>query len=329
MGRSGSVATRNQKGIALLTVLWILIILMVIVFSFSFLVRTEILSTAFFKEDSENRFLAEAGLERGIMELFYRKQNFNNKIILEGLEVWKIDGRDNTGQLGDGNYAVKIVDESGKLNINTVPETVLRRLISGLGVEGELVDTLVDSIMDWKDKDDLVRLHGAESDYYQSLPEPYKAKNADFTALEELLLVKGVTRELLFGTKEKKGLVDFLTVYGNSGGVNINAASKEVMMAVSPGIDATGADQVIRYRETQEMKNVAEIEGVLGQKLLQLIPLNTTSSDIFTVEAYGYKKNNKPASGIRATVSLQGANQYKVLYFKTPVFQKKETTVSQ
>jgi general secretion pathway protein K len=328
MGSLGSTTAGNQKGIALLTVLWVLIILMVIVFSFSFLVRTEMLSTSFFKEETENRFLAEAGLERGIMELFYRKQNLNNKLTLEGLEVWKIDGRANTGPIGDGTYTVKIVDESGKLNINTVPELVLKKLITNLGVDVDLVETIVDSIMDWKDKDDLVRLHGAESDYYQSLPEPYKAKNADFSTLEELLMVKGVTRELLFGTKEKKGLIDFLTVYGTSGGVNINAASKEVIMAVSPGIDTAGADQIIQFRENQEMKSIAEIEGVLGQKVLQLIPFNTTSSDIFTIEAFGHKKNSKPGSGIRATVSLLGASQYKYLYFKTPVFQRKETGIS-
>jgi general secretion pathway protein K len=328
MRRHGAAINQNQKGIALLTVLWILIILMVIVFSFSFLVRTEILSTSSFKEETENRFLAEAGLERGVMELFYRKQNFNNKVILEGLEVWKIDGRTNTGQIGNGNYTVRMVDESGKLNINTVPELVLRKLITNLGVEGEWVDTIVDSILDWKDKDDLVRLHGAESDYYQSLPEPYKAKNADFDTIEELLMVKGVTRELLFGTGEKKGLIDFLTVYGTGGGVNVNAASKEVLLAVSPGIDSAGADQIIRYRENQEMKSVAEVEGLIGQKLLQLMPLNTTSSDIFTLEAFGNKKNNKPGAGIRATVSLQGTNKFKYLYFKTPVFPKKETVVS-
>jgi general secretion pathway protein K len=314
----------DQKGIALLTVMWILIILMVIVFSFSFQVKTDILSTFFFKEESENRFLAEAGLERGIMELFYRKQNVNNKVILEGLEVWKIDGRNNTGQIGEGTYIVKIVDESGKLNLNTIPEAVLKKLISALGIEGDLLDTLVDSIMDWKDKDDLIRLHGAESEYYQGLPEPYQAKNADFDTLEELLMVKGVTPDLLFGTGDKKGLMDLLTVYGTTAGINVNAAPKEVLMAVSPGLDSAGADQILQYRENQEIKNIAEVEGIIGQKLIQLIPLTTLSSDIFTVEAYGYKKKPRSGPGIRATVSLSGTNKYKFLYFKTPVYLKKE-----
>jgi general secretion pathway protein K len=322
--RKKSEGKGNQKGFALLTVLWVLTVLMVIVFSFSFLARTETLSAFFYRKGIENRFLAEAGIERGILELFYRKQNINNVLQLEGSELWKIDGQSNSGQLGDGTYQVEMTDESGKININTVPELVLRRLIDNLGVEKGEADIIVDSIMDWKDKDDLVRLNGAESDYYQSLPNPYKAKNNDFEVLEELLLVRGVTKGLFYGDKKHKGLIDLLTVQGNIGSVNINAAPKEILMAVSPGIDSAMADQIISYRQDKEIKNLSEIEGLLGQKLIQLMPLSVTSSDTFTIESFGFKRKDQSPYGIKATISLLGTNQYKVLNYKTPVTLKKE-----
>ena len=166
----------NQRGIALLTVLWVLTVLMVIVFSFSYMARTETLSTLSFKEGMEKRFLAEAGVQRGILELFYRKENLN-KVLTEDQMVWIVDGRPYSGQVGDGNYTIKIIDESGKLDINTAPELLLRNLLGALGIEGTTLDTIADSILDWRDKDDLHRLNGAESDYYLSLPNPYKAKN--------------------------------------------------------------------------------------------------------------------------------------------------------
>ncbi len=199
--------SKNQKGIALLTVLWVLAVLMVIVFSFSYMARTETLSTLSFKEGMEKRFLAEAGIERGVCELFYRQKMQLSVIkdLVEGGEMWKIDGRPYSGQLGAGNYVVKISDESGKININSAPEIVLRKLIEIMGIEGIDVDTVVDSILDWREKGDLRRLNGAKSDYYLSLPNPYKAKNADFDTLEELLLVKGVTRGLLYGNGGKRG----------------------------------------------------------------------------------------------------------------------------
>ena len=62
--------------------------------------------------------------------------------------------------------------------------------------------------MDWRDKDNLHRLNGAEDDYYLSLPQPYKCKNGDFTSIEELLLVRGVTPEIFYG-----GLKDMVAVY--------------------------------------------------------------------------------------------------------------------
>ena len=77
-------------------------------------------------------------------------------------------------------------------------------------------DIIVDSILDWIDTDDLHRLNGAESDYYQSLPNPYKAKNGRLDTLEELLLIKGMSPDILFGTKEQKGLIHFVTIYSTT-----------------------------------------------------------------------------------------------------------------
>jgi len=153
----------NQKGIALLTVFWVITVLMVIVFSFSYLARTETLSTLSFKEGLEKRFLAEAGVERGLMELFFRKENIN-KVLTDDQAIWKVDGSLYYGEVGDGNYAVKLFDESGKLDINFISELMLRNLLGVLGLEGTTLDTIADSILDWIDNDDLSRLNGAESD---------------------------------------------------------------------------------------------------------------------------------------------------------------------
>ena len=62
-----------------------------------------------------------------------------------------------------------------------------------------MTETVAESIMDWIDGDLLPRPLGAEKDYYEGLEEPYSPRNGLPACLEELLLVKGVTRELLFG----------------------------------------------------------------------------------------------------------------------------------
>ncbi len=60
-------------------------------------------------------------------------------------------------------------------------------------------DATADAILDWIDADDVTRDVGAEREYYQGLNPPRQPRNALPPCLEELLLVKGVTREKLFG----------------------------------------------------------------------------------------------------------------------------------
>ena len=62
-----------------------------------------------------------------------------------------------------------------------------------------MTDQIADAILDWIDPDDAPRQFGAEADYYRGLNVPYAPRNGVPASLEELLLVRGVTRELLFG----------------------------------------------------------------------------------------------------------------------------------
>lgn len=308
----------EKRGIALLTVIWVLTVLIVIVFSFSFMARTETLATLAFKEGTEKRFWAEAGLERGLLELFYRKAN-PNPSFSEEQSPWKTDGTPYRGQVGQGDYLLKIMDESGKWDINTAPERVLRALVAAVVGEESDPEALVDCILDWRDKDDLHRLKGAESDYYQSLPHPYKAKNADFESLEELLLVKGMTRRLLYGDKNKKGLADFLTVHSRTMRVNINTAPKEVLLAI-PGISVEMVEEILTYRQNKEIKNLQEVGGMVAQNQARLFPyFSFAPVGVFTIESLGFKENPRSAYAVKTIVALTADNHYKTLYYKTPV----------
>jgi general secretion pathway protein K len=313
----------SQKGVALLLVLWVLTILMIVVLAFSYMTKTETLATGSFKESVEERFLAEAGIERGIMELFFRNMYKGQPIALEGGEVWRIDGTIYSDQIGDGKYKVRIMDEGGRLNINLIPDAALTILLKNLllnsGVEEGQADTIVDSVLDWRDPDDLVRLHGAETPYYMSLPAPYKAKDGPFDTLEELILVKGITREILYGEMEKKGLNDFFTIHSLNRGINLNAAPKEVLMAI-PGITPEIVDHIMELRETkniglQDLKQISkEASDFLSRNQ---IGIAGNVSNTFTIEAIGSKEDTHAGYAIRATVTIEG-NNYKYVYYKSP-----------
>lgn len=311
----------SSRGLALLMVLWVLAVLSVIVLSFAFMARTEVYSTISFRDGMEKKFLAEAGIERGIMELFYRSANKNQMSVIEGSEIVRIDGRQYDGELGENKYSFSIADESGKININTLTDAkgiILNNLLVNLGLPGETANTIVDSILDWKDADDLHRLHGAEDTYYQSLPVPYKAKNDKFDTLEELLLVRGVTPEILFGGGSRPGLINFLTVYSKESKINLNAAAREIIMAL-PNMTSSFADRIVEFRETAELRGQQDVIAIIGDVFRTIAPfVGFAESNMYTIEGKGLKKDETRGYAIRAVMNIEDSNEHRYLYYKSP-----------
>ena len=192
-----------DRGMALMVVLWILAILGVIFTTFTFSMRTELAAAGNFKETAEAHYIAEAGVYRAAAEIINADRNFPpDSSLYDSLdEHWHTNpsAYENV-PVGRGSYWVTVTDEESKIPLNLAGDPILRRLFSNSGVGDEkLLSTIVDSIQDWRDPDNLHRLNGAEDDYYLSLPTPYRAKNGYFESIDELLLVKGMTPEILYG----------------------------------------------------------------------------------------------------------------------------------
>jgi DNA uptake protein ComE-like DNA-binding protein len=115
-----------------------------------------------------------------------------------------------------GSSAIRfgLEDESTKLNLNALlaadkadpTANAARQILMGLPGMDEYI---ADAILDWLDDDDEPREYGAEYETYASLPTPYAPRNGPIDTIEELLLVRGVTPELLFGLDTNhNGVVD-------------------------------------------------------------------------------------------------------------------------
>ena len=313
----------SPRGIALLIILWVMTVLTVMAFSFTVMTRAESYGTMAFKEQTEKKLLAEAGIERGIMEIIYRSTNRNQAVVLEGMEAWKPDGTAHTVDMGGGGCMVRIIDESGKISLNGLTDSsgiVMKKLLTNRGIASEHADIIVDSILDWKDADDLHRLSGAESDYYLSLAKPYKARNQDFETLEELILVRGITPDILYGAEGAKGIIPFLTVHGKTSLIDINAAPKEVLEAL-PGMDAATVERIVAFRGASEIRGDAAVRDLLGAAYPLTVPYiraDPGASSLFTVEAMGYTDDMKKGHSIVATIALDPSYQYRYAYYKSP-----------
>jgi hypothetical protein len=103
-------------------------------------------------------------------------------------------------------------DESTRLNLNVIllvdkkQPGAGRTLLMGLP---NMTEDVADAILDWMDDDDEPREYGAEVEYYSALDPPYAPKNGPLDTIEELLLVRGVTPQLLLGTDaNRNGMTD-------------------------------------------------------------------------------------------------------------------------
>jgi DNA uptake protein ComE-like DNA-binding protein len=83
-------------------------------------------------------------------------------------------------------------DEAGKLNVNTATKEQLMAL-------PYMEESIADAILDWRDADDEPQTQGAEAGYYENLPIPYTIRNGPLRTIRELLRVKGITEDLLYG----------------------------------------------------------------------------------------------------------------------------------
>jgi len=88
------------------------------------------------------------------------------------------------------NYG--LTDEAGKINLNSASEEMLLRL-PGMTAE------LAASIIDWRDEDSEISPGGAEDEYYLLLSQPYNCKNSPLETVNEILLIKGASEDLLYG----------------------------------------------------------------------------------------------------------------------------------
>src|ERR1700687_5410761 len=202
----------RQRGIALILVLWLTILLTVIGGSFAYGMRNEALAARNSLSLAQARALADGAIYRTVFELM-RPRTL--------ADVWSADGTVHAWDENGSRIAVSALDESGKIDLNTAPDGLIKGLLQTAGeVDADTAARLVDVIGDWKDADDLRRPNGAEAAEYQPAGLPYKPANAAFETVADLQRVLGMTPALF------ARIAGSLTVYSGAPGINPQFASR-------------------------------------------------------------------------------------------------------
>ena len=176
------ISIKNCQGIALIQVLIISIILTMLGIYINQTVRSQIGIVSLMKNSFELNLQlenAEADLLHALLtHKRYRKIDSDNALV----QQWNFHGKP---FILNDDTTVKIQDLSGLLRLNFLDKTLARNLFEQLGFSGHEVRTLIDSLADWIDKDDLNSLNGAESHYYENIKQP-GPRNAYLQTLTEV-----------------------------------------------------------------------------------------------------------------------------------------------
>jgi general secretion pathway protein K len=257
---------KDEKGFALILVLMVIVLLVSLVVDFSYTMRVDLTLAANSRDETKAFYAARSGLE--VARLTLKDDDPSYDALSEDWARFN-EHPGFISEKDEGRFKGVIKDEASKLPINdlvkeggVVDENRLKQL-QKLFELLDLTPDLIDSILDWFDPDDITRPFGAEDKYYQGLSPPYPCKDGPITTIEELLLVKGMTKEILYGYKERDGLINFLTIYSNDL-VNINTAPSLVLQSLSDRIDVGLAQAIIEYREEEPFKTVTDIKNVSG-----------------------------------------------------------------
>jgi general secretion pathway protein K len=223
---------KNERGIALVIVLWSVLLLTVIAGNFVFAMRTETLVARNAVSAAQAEAVANGAVHRALYETYKPAAN---------ADTWKTDGRERQWERNGAKIRVVMMDESGKIDINAGSDDLLRGLLLSVGVDAEKSEQMLDAILDWRDADTLPRPKGAESEAYRASGLKYEPANVPFDAVEQLQQVLGMPHDIYLR------VAPLTTVHSRQPGINTLVAPRAVLMAI-PGADPAQVDAYFEQR---------------------------------------------------------------------------------
>jgi len=200
---------REERGIALVAVLWITVLLTVIASGFAYSMRGGALAARNTMSVAQARAVADGAVERVAFELG-RPRNTP--------DAWLPDGQVHAA------------------------DPLLKGLLENVGgLDPDASERVLEAILDWRDPSGLRRPNGANTDDYRAAGLKYVPTNSRFESVGELARVLGVTPELM------GRIAGSLTVYSQQRGINPATAPRNSLLAL-PGVTPDQVDAFIASR---------------------------------------------------------------------------------
>lgn len=277
---------RRNAGVALLLALLVVTVLAATVFPFLYDGRVERAVASNLYTGLQASRLATSGVVVAEALLKADAQDQEGRRFDAYSETWA-QLNDLPVAAGGGNIAMRIVDESAKLNVNRLVglngqvddawSDILVRLLMLREQDESTARALVETLIDWIDPDERpTGFNGAEKSYYLGLTPPDEPDDRPLLTIGELRRIKG------WEPKVVQAVAPYLTTYGG-GRVNFNTAPREVLVAL--GLDESQADALIAAREKAPLKTPADFRQAVPGGAENVLNRGGFTSTHFSVTA--------------------------------------------
>ncbi len=242
--------TRATRGSALLAVMWLSLALSAIAFSLASTVRGETERTSTAVDGLRSYYLATAAIDRAILYMQWGRQYYTNATPVLRMAF------------PTGDVEVEVIPETAKYNLNQASPQDLLRLMASLGASPDRAQEVVEAIADWRRPG----FQSALDEYYLSLTPSFRGRHASFEEIEELLVLKGMTPELYYGSYDRDlsgqlvrrgGLDQCVSIYGVLDRFDANTAHPGVLGSVGFFPDQIRA--ILERRRVQPFVNQGEV----------------------------------------------------------------------
>ncbi len=200
----------------LVGVLWCVVLLSVVVISVLHTARMDLKVAKNYGDRIQARYLALAGIEKAKALLHQNAKERSRSGKNHTGELYDAPDQFRDVELGRGVFRVMrrarqdegggivygVSDEESRLNLNRAENEALGKLTG-------ITPQILAAINDWRDGDNNASPGGAEAEFYLSLQPPRLPRNGAFQTVRELLMVRGVSSDLLLGRDtQMNGLLD-------------------------------------------------------------------------------------------------------------------------
>jgi competence ComEA-like helix-hairpin-helix protein len=292
----------KRKASILVGLLWCVAILSLVVVSVLHTSRIDLLAQKNYGDRIQAHYLALAGIEKAKALIYQNARDRSRTQKNHSGELYNSPDKFRDVAFGRGKFRVfrrgrqdegggviyGVSDEESRLNLNTATINELTNL-------DQMTAYIAGAIMDWRGSGDSPATNGANADYYLSLEPPYQPRNGPFETVRELLLVRGVTRDLLFdrdthengilppagdgeddslsgdnlSSDANGGWAGIVTVHSvdknvSAGGqdrVNVQTADESALTGIH-GITPAIARAIVAYRGQNQLQSIADLLDV-------------------------------------------------------------------